>query len=237
MLTEWRQADGSGEEGGRERESSEGLNRIVPFDFLPFFLENIIAMPRYIRSRRTAFGRDGHPALCCNPDGRIEANRFGPAQQWEEMEISTHERDSGDTFATIRTWTGKYISVTADGVVSATSDDIGEQEQWTMQLNADGFTTFKSWHGAYLSCRGGWFQVGHKAGVMALDQEWEHWLVLDRPRSMTFPGSTAQTAVCALNEIGDRAGVCAVGGAAKIGALITSAIFGVPSGSYVQNTE
>ena len=35
----------------------------------------------YIRSRRSAFAKDGNPALKCNSDGGIQANAFGQAQQ------------------------------------------------------------------------------------------------------------------------------------------------------------
>jgi len=86
----------------------------------------------FLRSRRTARGRDGHPSLKCHPDGRIQADTFGTALGWETWKVhnkTSDGDDGGKKKIALQSWTGKFLSAKPDGTVWACADCVGDWEQ------------------------------------------------------------------------------------------------------------
>ena len=150
-------------------------------------------MKVYIRSRRGGAGRDGNPALSCQPDGSVQANRFGHAKLWEEWDIEVLE-GTEKTIA-LKSWTGKYLAGTPDGDAKMLSDSIGDWEKWKVVDQGYGFCALQSCHGKFLVCDD-FFDTGK---IVRADRDhankWEHWAIVDHPDAMTNPGHTARQAV------------------------------------------
>ena len=145
-----------------------------------------------IRSRRTAFARDGHPALKAYPCGKVQANTFGTAREWEEWTL--HPIHDGVT--ALQSYHGKFLSAKPNGEARADAESIGEWEQWQVSKTVDQWVCFQSFHGKYLvadcweSC-GEWVKADREQV-----QEWEEWVIIeDDPHSHTNPGHTAQMAI------------------------------------------
>jgi hypothetical protein len=59
------------------------------------------------------------PALCANAYGSVQANRFGPGQECERIELVLLSELSNDITirAAFKGWHGKYLSASPDGCV------------------------------------------------------------------------------------------------------------------------
>lgn len=148
-------------------------------------------MKVYIRSRRTAFARDGHPALTVHPCGRLTANCFGTAQSWETWTMVCLDGNS-IAFKSIH---DKYLSAKPDGSVAVDSHDIGPHEKWIIDQGYDGFSSLKSHYDKYLVADD-FFDCGK---VVKADRyevnEWEQWCIVNDPNALTDKGYTANLAL------------------------------------------
>lgn len=79
----------------------------------------------FLRSRRNGFGCDGHPALKCEPNGTIRANRFGKALTREKWNLYVIDDGEDNKKIALQSWTGKYLSAKPNGDVMADADAIG----------------------------------------------------------------------------------------------------------------
>ena len=108
-------------------------------------------MKVYIRSRRGGFGRHGHPALSCQADLSVQANRFGKAQGWESWELETVDQEQG--IIALKGWNDKYLSAKDNGSVAVDHGRIGLREKWKIEDKGGGFVALKSVsYGKYLVC-------------------------------------------------------------------------------------
>jgi hypothetical protein len=136
----------------------------------------------YIRSRR-----GGHPALKCHPDGKIQANCWGPANEWEEcilIPISGND-DSCPTTSRVafKSWTGQFLSAKLDGTVFA-ADVLDEGCHWELQSTTGNFVSLKSHFDRFLCCDD-FFDCGKFVRADRLRvEEWEEWIIVDGPKSM-----------------------------------------------------
>jgi hypothetical protein len=167
----------------------------------------------YIRSRRFFLGRDGHPALKCNPDGKIQANCWGPGKTWEEwilIPISNND-DSCPTTCRVafESWTGQFLSAKLDGTVFA-ADVLDEGCHWELQSTTGNFVSLKSHFGKYLCCDdlikpGKSVRADRRAA-----NEWEEWIIVNDPNELTKKGETARLAVGTLVGVGTLVALGAV---------------------------
>ena len=108
----------------------------------------------FLRSRRNGFGCDGHPALKCEPNGTIRANRFGKALTREKWNLYVIDDGEDNKKIALQSWTGKYLSAKPNGDVMADADAIGTQEVWILKGagKESPFTGLLSHFGKYLTC-------------------------------------------------------------------------------------
>lgn len=188
----------------------------------------------YIRSRRTAFAKDGHPALKCHPNGHVQANRFGKGLQWEQWTLHLNV-DGDSTMVALQAWTGKFLSAKNCGDVRADCDHIGESEKWKIESSNKGeiFVALKSWRDKYLVCDNS-FDCGNsvRADRDKL-QEWEEWAIVDDPDAFTNPGHTAK---CAIGGCLIAAGSIATLGALAV-PLLGFGVEGVVAGSIAASVQ
>ena len=148
----------------------------------------------YLRSRRFGFGRDGNPALKCEPNGYIRANTWGKALGWEKWTLHYVQNENDQTRIALQSWTGIFLSAKPDGLVQA-SDKLGSWEMWEVCPSSGNFVSLKSHHGQYLCCDNlmncGQYVRADRDTV----QEWEEWMILDDPNAFTDPGYTARAAL------------------------------------------
>ena len=154
----------------------------------------------FLRSCRGKFACDGNPALKVNPDGRVQANNFGVAREWESLRMVTLPKQEGDKHGLVafKTMTGKYLSAMPNGEVWASfAEEIRAWEKWTVEACHCDVVAFKSAHGRFLVCDN-FFAVGDDIRADRMHpNEWEHWHLVpgDRPDAYTDPGSTVRSAV------------------------------------------
>ena len=167
----------------------------------------------FLRSRRNRFGCDGHPALKCEPNGTIRANRFGKALTRERWNLYVIDDSDDNKKIALQSWTGKYLSAKPNGDVMADADAIGTQEVWILKGagKESPFTGLLSHFGKYLTCDD--FFICGKAVKNNRDkmQEWEHWIITDDPHAMTHPGQT--------NRLALKGTLIAVGSLLTIGSI------------------
>lgn len=184
-----------------------------------------------LRNRRTAFDRDGHPCLKCHPDGSIQANKFGKADDWEEWTIHTCK----DGKVAFQSWTGKYLSAKPDGSVRADAKEIDSWEKWatTTTTEESDYVSFRSHHGKYLVCDD---LLGCGQSVRANPEvvnEWEEWAIVNDPHALTVPGSTTKATLAKT--------LVAVGSVVTLGALAIPlagfGVAGVGAGSLAAATQ
>ncbi|CAE7378151.1 IFI27 [Symbiodinium microadriaticum] len=132
-----------------------------------------------VRSRRRGMLVNRFPALCSEPGGKVVANRFGKAKEWETWTMEFH----GDKVA-LRSHHGKYLTAQADGFVVADRESARGSEKWSMDNapGSDGYiVAFKSCHGKYLCADGGHFGNIGVGNVVHADRdscgEWEQWTI------------------------------------------------------------
>ena len=142
----------------------------------------------YIRSQRSAFAKDGKPALKCNSDGLIQANVFGDAREWETWTLHNISGDFKDGYAVValQAWTGKFLSAKPDGSVRADTDTIDDWEKWKVENTDDYmYVAFTSHHGKNLVCDD-FFRCGE---TVRADRphvtEWEKWAITNDPKAFT----------------------------------------------------
>jgi hypothetical protein len=149
----------------------------------------------YIRSRR-----GGHPALKCHPDGKIQANCYGPANKWEKWilhSISGNNNNDDSCPTTCRvafeSWTGQFLSAKLDGTVFA-ADVLDECCHWELQSTTGNFVSLKSHFGRFLCCDD-FDNCGKFVRVDRLSVE--EWIIVDGPKSMvmTKKGDTARRGI------------------------------------------
>eukprot|EP00934_Nitzschia_sp_Nitz4_P001114 Nitzschia sp. Nitz4//scaffold87_size112219//22459//23247//NITZ4_004066-RA/size112219-snap-gene-0.86-mRNA-1//1//CDS//3329559345//1114//frame0 len=166
----------------------------------------------YIRSRRTAIGKEGHPSLKCHPDGRIQCNTYGEAREWEGWRIHYLGPDNdGRQVIALQGWTGKYLTAHDCGRVGADWHSIGHRKIWYLVPSAVHFVAIQSCHlGKYLVCDD-FFNCGNEVRADREHiQEWEEWAM-----SSIYGGNTGG-AFAAAQSIGATqswAQVALVGGA------------------------
>lgn len=153
----------------------------------------------YIRSCRTAFGRDGHPALSCQPDLTLEANRFGPGKAWEEwiIESISSSEESAVLVAVRSRWKGTYLSAKDDGRVLADAESIGENESWILEKqqhpdyndNELCFSLKSARFHRYLVCDDLWDCGKTVRADRHEAHEWEKWMIIpEDAHALTYPG-------------------------------------------------
>ena len=194
-------------------------------------------MKVYIRSKRTAFGRDGHPALSCQPDGTVQANRFGPGKEWEEWILESVETKDGTSAIALRSWMGMYLSAKDNGEVRVDRSDIGENEKWIIENKDDGYVSMKSASfGKYL-VRDNLFLCGDTVKADRDDAtEWEQWMVVENdPNALSgnlkkaiygrlmVVGTVVTVGAVAIPLAGFTAGGVAVG---SLAAVVQSIFYG-----------
>ena len=178
----------------------------------------------FLRSCRGKFAVDGKPALKVHPCGWVQANTFGPAQEWERITVHSLPADeSGQAVVALQAWTGKFIASKPNGDVEAFADQIGEWEKWIVENHGDTFVALKSKEfGRYLCCDN-LFDCGNEVRAnRERVQEWELWVMVpqDQPHAYTNPSHTARSAIG-----GTIVAVCSV---LTLGALAIPAVgFGV----------
>jgi hypothetical protein len=192
--------------------------RLAPSpDVLRLPVSSVPSMPArfYLRSCRRGTARDGHPALCANEDGSAQANRFGPAREWESVELILLDQpliDDATVRVAIKGWHGKFLSASPDGHVHFGAAECREWEHFTLAEAGDGAVSIKSVHGKFLCADGGrWLNMGFgrdavgghiEANRDRVDQ-WESWHVTQDAHAFTQPGLTASLAISgALGIIG-----------------------------------
>lgn len=147
--------------------------------------------PVYIRSRRTLLGLHSHPALSSWPDGCVKGNSFGRGTKWEEWEVSRLVDARGE-YVNIKAWTGKFLSASPNGVVTADRDEALAWERWTETVDDDGHRAFQSFHGGYLSNRGDWYSTGEVLSLAPQVDLWELWSIEADPSALTNLHSLAE---------------------------------------------
>ena len=188
----------------------------------------------YIRSRRSAFAKDGHPALKCHPNGHVQANLFGKALSWEKWTLHTHV-DSDSSVVALESWTGKFLSAAPRGDVTAVAASIGDWEKWRVEPSqrTPNSVALKSCHGKYLVCDD-LLNVGDTVRADRHNvEEWEEWIIVDDPDALTSPGNTVRCAI---------AGTLLAGGAvlsicALAIPLVGFGVRGVAAGSFAAATQ
>ncbi|CAE7557424.1 IFI27 [Symbiodinium sp. CCMP2456] len=132
-----------------------------------------------VRSRRQGMLVNRFPALCSEPAGKVVANRFGKAKEWETWTMEFH----GDKVA-LRSHHGTYLRAQADGFVVADQTSVRGSEKWSMENapGSDGYiVAFKSCHGKYLCADDGHFMNIGVGNVVHADRdacgEWEQWTI------------------------------------------------------------
>lgn len=86
--------------------------------------------------------------LCAESDNQtIKANR-GSIGPWEKFELSS----SKPGYFSIKAWTGRYLSAAANGKVTISSSNIGQNETWSI-FTRNHAIALKSSHGKYLSAQ------------------------------------------------------------------------------------
>eukprot|EP00873_Tetraselmis_striata_P001276 jgi/Tetstr1/421540/TSEL_012487.t1 len=169
-----------------------------------------------IRSCRGAAFKDGHPALAATVagqhgiTGKVQANRWGPAQACEQWELclldgaasdakplsvsaADLEQLEGPVRVGLRAHHGGWLGANSeDGSVSADARELLDWETWTLEKvpGRAGRFTFRSFHGKYF------IREGHNV-VANRDhaREWEEWYITDDAHDHTRPGTTARRAV------------------------------------------
>lgn len=183
-----------------------------------------------LRSRRTSTFHDSHLALSVQPDGSVQANRSGWAENWEkwdielvgdETEVENHQ------FVALRSWTGKYLAGTPDGRACLLSETVGAWEKWKVVNMDAGFVALQSCHGMHLCCDDVFkAEVAVRADGRETNER-EHWMIVhSEPDDTLGKDATSKT-------IGRL--LLAVGGVATAGALAIPALgfgsAGVAAGS------
>eukprot|EP00899_Mesostigma_viride_P028564 jgi/Mesvir1/8893/Mv02776-RA.1 len=131
-------------------------------------------MPHVVlRSARVA-GEHGHPALCAEADnGKIVANRLGPAREWEHWKVEMI--DAASRVIALKSFHGTYLRTSESGAVSHGA----EAQPWTVVELGPQKLALKSIYGKFLRCHDG---PGIGDLVDTADQllRWEGWyLALD----------------------------------------------------------
>ena len=84
--------------------------------------------------------------FCAESDNKtIIANR-GTIGPWEKFDISSPKPG----YFAIKAWTGRYLSAAANGVVTISSSDVGDNETWSIFMRNHAIA-LKSSRGKYLS--------------------------------------------------------------------------------------
>jgi len=168
------------EENGQMAVSVAGLDKVAPRDV-------------FLRSRRTKAFRIGYPALNCNPHGKIQANAWNEARQWEEWTIHL----LGDGEVALQAWTGRFLSAAPEGDLWALSESIGEREKWTIEKSTGSFVGLKSSYGKYLCCDGSLSNFGKSVkSDRSYMQCWEDWALVDDSKALTKPGKNGSFIEC-----------------------------------------
>lgn len=163
-------------------------------------------IPLYFRSCRRGFGRDGHPALCANDDGSAQANRFGPAREWERIELVLlgEPRNDGTIQVTLKGYHGKYLHADPNGHVHFAAPVACNNETFTLADAGGGTVSIKSVHGMFVCAEGGHrgnMGIGRDdvGGHIVADRTkadvWEMWRITDDAYAFTDPGLTAKLAL------------------------------------------
>lgn len=149
----------------------------------------------YIRSRRRAVSKPGHPALTCFPNGDVVGNSFGVAegrsQKWDLQEVKG--RDDGMPCITLQSVaTGQYLSASRHGTVLASTESAGETERWWIrnhrpdQPGECGLSLQNCASGRYLT-NDGRFDCGK---IVRADREevvpmWSEWIIVNDRQALT----------------------------------------------------
>ena len=152
-------------------------------------------MKAFIRSRRTKFGVDGHPALSAQPDGSVQANRFGLGREWEEWEVEDRGEQEGSKLISLRGHHGLYLSADSNKVdVNVNASEVGNSELWLLVDKGGGFVALKSCHDKYLVCDS-LYDCGKVVKADRLEvKEWEQWSIVNQASALVDPGSTIRLA-------------------------------------------
>mmetsp|Transcript_4738 Transcript_4738/g.13142 ORF Transcript_4738/g.13142 Transcript_4738/m.13142 type:complete len:293 (+) Transcript_4738:212-1090(+) len=177
-----------------------------------------------IRSCRGAPFNDGHPALACNVEGEhgftrtgeVQANRWGPAQAWEQWTIRFVDGDDGGEADVakvlsrleeerrpvnvgLRAHTGGWLQAKPDGEVWADGPELQDWETWRLEPLGRGRFAFKSHHGRYLCRDGGSFGLPEVGSTVNATRKrvmlWEQWYIVFGDHEQTCPGKNAELAI------------------------------------------
>eukprot|EP00187_Rhodella_violacea_P007423 CAMPEP_0174901234 /NCGR_PEP_ID=MMETSP0167-20121228/33884_1 /TAXON_ID=38298 /ORGANISM="Rhodella maculata, Strain CCMP736" /LENGTH=233 /DNA_ID=CAMNT_0016142859 /DNA_START=40 /DNA_END=741 /DNA_ORIENTATION=- len=142
----------------------------------------------FLRSRRKVSCRDGHPALKCNPDGKIQADMWGEAHGWETWKLHVLE----DGRVALEAWTGRYLSAAPEGGLYALSESIGDREKFSIENSEGIYVGLKSCFGKYLRCAGNCGEAV-KSDRRQIGKR-EQWAIVNHSKALTNPGEQARKA-------------------------------------------
>lgn len=159
----------------------------------------------YLRSRRTTSNFNGHhPALTVNTSGIVKANCPGDAGKHEALtlhsvELSSEESSLGLVVA-LQTSTGKFLSATSEGFVTAAiANEVGQSEKWVIVKGPESTVALKSAQsGKFLCCDGLWYPGSRVVANRDVAKKWEHWWFVELPITFSVKGCNAGFVCCQL---------------------------------------